>query len=243
VSAECELSICAPAYNEEANLERVVAEWLAMFAREGVRGQIVITDDGSRDSTGAILDRLASEHPNVKAVHFAENGGYGRALRAAIQAADGRLVMTIDSDGQFDAGDYAALRRELEAKGLDLVTGYRLGKRDSALRVLADRALNRLVRWMFHLDLRDTNCALKLARREAIRSLTLEARGYPAPTEICIKAQAHGLRIGEVGVTHREREAGASKLHPWRTGWQFLAFLLYLRRRRKHWRRGVIGDF
>ena len=73
-----------------------------------------------------------------------------------------------------------------------------------------------------------------------LRGLRIEARGYPTPTEICLRLAARGCRIGEQGVTHRERTAGASKLHPWRTAWGFLRFLFYLRRKLQLHRAGII---
>jgi hypothetical protein len=115
-----------------------------------------------------------------------------------------------------------------------------MGKKDSLLRVLADRGMNLLVRAMFGARLRDTNCAIKVVKGEVLRGLRIEARGYPTPTEICLRLAARGYRLGERGVTHRERAAGMSKLHPWRTAWSFLRFLRYLRWKLKLHRAGII---
>jgi hypothetical protein len=81
-----------------------------------------------------------------------------------------------------------------------------------------------------------------VVKGERLRGLRIEARGYPTPTEIVVRLLARGARLGEAGVTHRERAGGASKLHPWRTAWNFLRFLVYLRRKLKLYRARIIVE-
>src|SRR6185503_21043553 len=116
-------------------------------------------NDGSKDRTAQILARLQQRFPRLRVVSFEVNGGYGRALSAAIDATRGRWVATIDSDGQFDLADGLRLLEQAEREGLDGLAGYRQGKKAGFVHVYADRALNLLVRLMFSLDHRDTNCA------------------------------------------------------------------------------------
>jgi dolichol-phosphate mannosyltransferase len=234
------LSVAAPCYNEAEGIEAVVAEWDALLAQRPEPTEIVLCNDGSIDGTAEVLDRLRLRVPRLRVVHNATNGGYGRALSSAIAATRGEYVATIDSDGQFDLADAFDLLGELERGGYDGVTGWRRGKKDSVLRVVADRCMNLLVRALFGTPLRDTNCALKVVKGDVLRDLRIEARGYPTPTEICLRLAARGYRLGERGVTHRERAAGASKLHPWRTAWGFLRFLVYLRCKLKLYRTRII---
>lgn len=236
------LSVAAPCFNEADGIESVVTEWDGVLDRMKEGSEIVLCNDGSTDQTGAVLDRLAQRFPRLRVVHNAKNGGYGRALSCAIAATRGDYVATIDSDGQFDLADAFALLEELERGGYDGVTGWRMGKKDSAFRVLADRCMNLLVRAMFGTRLRDTNCAIKVVKGDLLRALRIEARGYPTPTEICMRLEARGARLGERGVTHRERVAGFSKLHPFRTAWSFFRFLVYLRTKLKLHRAGIIVE-
>jgi len=236
------LSVAAPCFNESESIAAVVAEWEAVLDRLAAPSEIVLCNDGSTDGTAAVLLELQRRHPRLRVVSFEKNGGYGRALSAAIDATRGAWVATIDSDGQFDLADGLRLLELAERQGVDCVTGFRQKKQDSLFRVAADRALNRIVRLMFGLPLRDTNCALKVARGEVLRGLRIEARGYPTPTEICVRLAARGCRLAEAGVSHRERAGGASKLHPWRTGWNFLRFLFYLRRKLKLHRARIIVE-
>jgi glycosyltransferase involved in cell wall biosynthesis len=236
------LSITAPAYNEHEIIEQVVTYWESVFARDGIQGEIVIGDDGSTDGTKDILHRLQGQFPNLVMVDNPVNRGYGYALSSAIARSQGDYVLTIDSDGQFDAGEYTLLWEKMQ-KGYDVVTGYRHRKRDSVLRVVADRVLNLIIRGLFHLHLRDTNCALKLFKGDVARRLTIEARGYPTPTELLVRAQTSGYRIGETGITHRERAGGASKLKALRTSWQMLLFLAYLKYKQKLFKANIINEF
>lgn len=231
VSERIHLSVVAPCFDEAEGIERVVRQWDSLLGREPFASEIVVCDDGSTDATPAILSRVSAEVPRLVVVRFERNGGYGRALSAAIARSRGDVVVTIDSDGQFDLADGIRLARQLEAGGVDCVTGYRRQKADTPLRVAADRGLNQLVRRLFGVDLRDTNCALKAVRGERLRALRIEARGYPTPTEIVVRLAAAGATLDEAPVDHLPRAAGQSKLHPFRTAWAMLRFLTYLRTR------------
>lgn len=244
-SSPCEdvmISIAAPVYNEEACIEGVVREWEAILSRLGISSEIVLCNDGSTDATASILERLQTELPCLRVVGGKVNRGYGHALATAIQACRGRYIITIDSDGQFDLADLDAFWKALSNSSPDGIVGYRIRKQDSWLRVFADRALHLMVRLLFGTRLRDTNCALKMIRRECLQALRLEATGYPFPTEIALKLEASGAKLVELPVRHREREAGESKLKVWRTGWRMFFFLLYLRLRFALFRARIIQE-
>ncbi len=223
------LSVVAPVYNEEENIENVVSYWNKVLDSAEFASEIVLTNDGSTDNTASILARLQKELPRLKVVSFERNGGYGKALTTSIQASSGEWVVTLDSDGQFDLKEYAGLLDKALSEGLDGVTGYRKKKEDTRFRVFADRTLNLIVRTMFRVRFRDTNCALKLIKGSFIRRTNIEARGYPAPTELTVKLCKIGASIGEMGITHIERQGGLSKLNPFAVSINFLKFLFYLR--------------
>jgi glycosyltransferase involved in cell wall biosynthesis len=225
------LSICAPAFDEEECIEDVVAGLLAMLDREAIDGEVLITDDGSRDRTPQILKRMSEADPRLRVVSPGRNQGYGRALRAAIGEARGDFVVTIDSDGQFDPNDIPRLLARQREADFDLVTGHRVRKRDTPLRVGADLGLRALVRTLFGVRVRDPNCALKLIRRRWVQGAKLEADGYPTPTEIVVRAHHEGLAIADIGVAHLPRAGGTTKLRLLRTAVDASRFLLGLRLR------------
>jgi len=235
-----DVSVVAPVYNEAEGIADVVRYWNTVLDGWPMISEIVLTNDGSTDNSREVLDRLAAQFPRLRVIHRQKNSGYGGAMTSSIAASKGCSVVTLDSDGQFDLADARSMIEHLHADKLDAVVGRRAGKRDTLMRVLADRILNRIVRGMFRIRLGDTNCALKVIRGDLLRGLTLEARGFPLPTEIVVKLAALDSRISEQTVSHAERKAGQSSLKVFRTGLNMWRFLWYLRRRIRLFRQGVI---
>ncbi len=234
------LSVVAPAYNEEEVIKTTIQEWASYLKQEKLQAEIVICDDGSTDQTGQILAKLLKIYPHLVVCTNQPNRGYGYALHKAIQHARGKLIMTLDSDGQFEIKEFKKLYRKLKEGRYDCVTGYRYKKRDSFARILADRGFNLIMRTVFGLNFKDTNCAQKLYRHTLIAQMKIEARGYPAPTEIMVKAQEAKWKIGEVPVAHYERKQGMTKLKLFKTSIDVLKFLIYLRFKLHNYRRRII---
>jgi glycosyltransferase involved in cell wall biosynthesis len=237
------LSVAAPAYNEAEGIEAVVREWSTTLAAAQHSFEIVICNDGSRDATGAILARLARELPHLRVIGKETNRGYGSALNTAIAECRGEFIATIDADGQFSVSDALEMVAPLLANQCDAVLGYRVLKSDSWLRRRADRALNRIVRILFGLKHRDTNCALKVVRRRVLQALLIESVGFAFPTEVSIKLHERGARVIEHAVRHADRTAGKSKLQVRRVGWQVMRFLIYLRLRLALYRARILQSF
>ncbi len=235
------LSVVAPVYNEEEVIEKVVRYWFEMLQKTGKSHEVVLGDGGSNDGTIEIINKLSTEYPNLKVVHAGEPGGYGYVLFRAIYDTSGCYVVMLDADGQFDLADCIPMLEKLKNENLDMVTGYRIGKQDTFIRVYADRILNIIVRKMFGLDQKDTNCALKVFKGELIRKMHIEARAWPTPTEIMIRLDTMGSKVGEVGIIHHEREGGETKLKVLRTGIEMFFFLIYMKFKIWLYRRKVIN--
>jgi len=236
------LSIVAPAYNEEKIIRATLQRWQEVITGDGLSAEIVVTNDGSSDNTGIILQDILSEYHNLRIETHPRNLGYGQALSTGIQKTKGDYVITLDSDGQFDITDYRKLLAKA-SEGYDIVTGYRLKKQDTVIRVIADRVLHVLVNFLFGLQLKDVNCALKLFKGAKVRALQIESSGYPAPTELLIKAKAHNYSITEVPVAHYPRTTGTSKLRLLKTGWSTLLFLIYLKFKERLCRWNIVARF
>jgi glycosyltransferase involved in cell wall biosynthesis len=251
------VSFAMPAWNEEENIERAVNECRDTFISMGLSnnpsdkqggghwGEIVVTNDCSKDRTPDILSSLQEKMPNLVIVtHLEKNQGYGRALSDAITASRGTWIATIDSDGQFDPGDLLrmfSLTGGKDAIDIDCVAGYRMKKKDSITRIIADRSLNLIVRIMFGIKHRDTNCAFKLIRGDILRNLQIETNGFQTPTEIILKLNALKYRMVECGVSHRSRGEGKSKLKVLRTSIDFLRFLFYLKNKITLYRKRILA--
>ena len=234
------LSVVAPAYNEGKTIEMVVREWIRVLDHEENEWEIIVTDDGSTDSTGKILSTLAQENNRVKIVSLGTNRGCGHALQQAIVQSRGYYVVTIDADGQFDLSEYTPLLKKLN-EGYDIVTGFRHKKIDSIPRVLLDKIFHLIVKIFFGISLKDTNCALKIFKREVLKEMQIDSRGYSIPTEILIKAKALGYRIGELKITHYQRSRGESKLRVFKVSWQIIVFLFYLKLKLYLYRIGAVN--
>lgn len=211
-----ELSYFFPAHNEAENIEPLVAEALGVLPAMARRFEIIAVDDGSRDATAEIADRLAAEHPDVvRVVHHATNQGYGAALRSGMRASRYQLVAFTDGDRQFRLTDLGnllecLLRPATGAPAPDVVVGYRLKRADPAVRLVYARAYRLALRTFFGLGLRDVDCACKLFRRDALRGVRLESGGAFLSAELLIKLKALGRRVVEVGVPHYPRTAGSA---------------------------------
>jgi glycosyltransferase involved in cell wall biosynthesis len=203
-----ELSVVLPAFNEEARVERVVRDCVAYLTDRMPDHELLIVNDGSRDRTGEILDRLVTEFPHLRPLHHPQNRGYGAALRTGFDAATKRFVFFMDADGQFDIRD---LDRVLPLVTDDdhIVTGFRIERRDPFVRRLYARLFGGfLVRVMLGVRVRDLNCAFKLVPRKVFEHITLESTGALISGELYGRAVRRGFGIKEVGVRHYSRTAG-----------------------------------
>src|SRR3982750_4633980 len=117
------LSVVFPAFNEEANIRAVVEDAYRNIWKFTPIFEIIVVNDGSKDRTGDICDRLVEEFPEVRVVHHPRNRGYGAALKSGIQSARHDLIFFTDADGQFDINEVAALLEDTDA--YDIVAGYR----------------------------------------------------------------------------------------------------------------------
>jgi dolichol-phosphate mannosyltransferase len=205
-----QLSLVIPAYNEEAGIGQAIAEAsesLTEFAREF---EILVVDDGSRDGTAEAVLEAANGRPWIRLLQHPENRGYGAALRTGFKAASYGLVAFTDADCQFFLSDLAwllPLTREFP-----IVVGYRLGRQDPWLRRFMSWGYNRMVRTVLGTRARDCDCALKVFDRDVLGDLLPESRNFFANTEMLTRARQLGYPLAEVGVRHRPRSHGTSKV-------------------------------
>ena len=206
-----ELSYFFPAHNEESNLEPLVDEALATLPSLADRFEIVIVDDGSRDGTGAIADRLVTDHPGiVRVVHHPVNRGYGAAIRSGLRAARFAFVAFTDGDRQFKVADLGRLTERMSrADAPDVVIGFRIKRADPLIRTIYARSYRLANRLFFGLRATDVDCACKLFRREALAGIRVESGGAFLSAELLIKLRARGRSVVEVGVPHYPRTAGS----------------------------------
>ena len=206
----CELSLILPAYNEEAGIARSVIEADEALARLGISYEIIVVDDGSDDRTAANISRLQADRSKVRLVRHELNQGYGAALRTGFAAARGERIAFTDADCQFHLDDLALLLPLTEQN--PIAAGYRIDRKDTFLRKFYSRSYNLLARTLLGTPVRDIDCALKVFRRDALQRILPETHGFFVNTEMLSRARQLHLKIAEVGVRHRPREHGTSKV-------------------------------
>lgn len=199
-------SLVLPAHNESENIEPVVRHVLDVLPNYFDTFEIIVVDDGSKDDTGAIIDRLASEDSRVRTIHHIKNRGYGGALTSGFQASNGDHVMFMDSDRQFDIVDIERLYPYIQSHAI--VAGFRMMRQDELHRRVFAETFNMVVRVLFGVHLRDIDCAFKIFDGDLIRSLELSSPGALINAEIQAKARRQGANLQQVGVRHFPRIAG-----------------------------------
>ena len=205
------LSYFFPAHNEEANLEALVDEALLTLPALADAFEIIAVNDGSKDRTGEIADRLAAAHPDVvRVVHHQVNRGYGGALRSGFEASRYELLAFTDGDRQFRIADIGRLTARLaQADHPDVVVGYRIRRADPFVRIVYARCYKLANRIFFGLRGTDVDCACKLFRREALEGIRVNSGGAFFSAELLNRIRQAGRSIAEVGVPHYPRTAGS----------------------------------
>jgi dolichol-phosphate mannosyltransferase len=222
------LSVVVMAFDELANLEPTVAELLAALARlPPAAHELIIVDDGSRDGTGSLADRLAAAHPGVRVVHHPENRGLGGVYRTGFHEARGDLVTFFPADGQFPATILVDFHPRL--RDHDLVLGYLPRRHSSLLARGLSLAEKVLYRGLFGPMPRYQG--IFMVRRELLASLDLRTtgRGWGVVMEMVLRIARGGHRVTSVPTELRPRLSGRSKVNNPRAVWNNLRQAFALR--------------
>jgi glycosyltransferase involved in cell wall biosynthesis len=203
-----DLSIVVPLYNEEESVGPLVdAVREALTAHPS--WELVLVDDGSRDSTAQVAGALAAADPRIVLLQLARNYGQTQAMQAGFDRAQGSIVVSMDGDLQNDPRDIPLLVAKLD-EGYDLVAGYRMRRQDKVVtRKIPSWVANRMIIWLTGVRIRDNGCSLKAYRRDLLDQLHLYSdmhRFLPA-----LAAATANARIAEVPVRHHARRFGVSK--------------------------------
>ncbi len=206
-NATTELSILVPVYNEVESLTTLQAEIREVCHRFDINYEIVFVDDGSTDGSGALLDDLAKDDPNIAVIHFRRNFGKSSALAAGFEYVRGDIVITLDADLQDDPAmipEFIKLIRE----GVDLVSGWKQVRHDPIDKTVPSRIFNSVLSRLSGVKLHDFNCGFKAYRFECVNELRVYGGFHRF---LPVLAHDRGFRIEELIVQHRPRQFGRSK--------------------------------
>ncbi len=213
-----EMSVVVPVKNEAENIQPLIEEICA--ALEGkISFEIVYVDDGSDDETPQKLRDMQVKLDNLRVVTHRQSCGQSTAVRSGVKQAQGRVIATLDGDGQNDPADIPALYDELvkdDNQDYLLMAGWRAKRHDSAFKLWQSRNANKIRAGLLGDNTPDTGCGLKVFTRDAFLDLPYFNHMHRFLPALMIR---RGGRVQSVQVNHRARERGVSKYGMWNRLW------------------------
>ncbi|WP_312697618.1 glycosyltransferase family 2 protein [Sphingobacterium mizutaii] len=210
-----DISVVIPLYNEEESLPELTAWIKRVMDANNFTYEIVMVDDGSKDSSWKVIKGLKKENENVIGIRFRRNYGKSAALNVGFAAAEGDVVITMDADLQDSPDEIPELYDRIKDQGADLVSGWKKKRYDPLTKTLPTKLFNSATRSMSGIDnLHDFNCGLKAYKKDVVKSIEVygEMHRY-----IPVLAKWAGFsNIQEQVVQHYPRKYGTTKFGPGR---------------------------
>ena len=219
-----EVSVVMPCLNEQETLGKCIKKAQRTLKSLGIRGEVVIADNGSSDDSVAIARRLGAR------VVYQPLRGYGAAYLAGLSAAEGQFIVIGDSDDTYDFTDLKRFITPL-SDGYDLVIGNRFkgkilpGAMPWARRYIGNPILSGLLCFLFGTPISDSHCGMRSFTRSSYQRMALETIGMEFASEMVVKAVEANLKILEIPITYHPR-GGESKLNAIRDALRHIYFLL-----------------
>lgn len=232
------LSVIIAAYNEEDRLNATLTRVDAYLREIGISFEIILVNDGSTDSTAAVLEGLRGTIPSLSVISYAGNRGKGYALRQGVLASRGGLVLICDADLSTPIEEVERLGDPIVAQEFDVAIGSRALDMSYILRQQPwwrrsmGKIFNHIVRLLVLNEFQDTQCGFKLFRGDLARELFRRAHidRFAFDVEILLLARQSGHRVAEVPVVWRNHPG--SKVNPLTDSWRMLRDVIHLRRTR-----------
>jgi glycosyltransferase involved in cell wall biosynthesis len=225
-SRQVEVSVVIPCLNEANSVAYCIDKAMVAFREIGISGEVVIADNGSTD--GSI--EIAEKH-GARVVHVATKG-YGNALRAGIEAAEGQFVIMGDADDSYDFSEVPKFVNGWR-EGNDLVMGNRLrgvikpGAMPWHHRYIGTPVMSAILNTFFRAGIGDVNCGMRGFTKELYNRLDLRTTGMEFASEFAIKTAKIGARVSEVPITlWPDKRGRPPHLRSFRDGWRHLRFML-----------------
>ncbi|RJO65034.1 MAG: glycosyltransferase family 2 protein [Candidatus Omnitrophota bacterium] len=224
MSEQIEASVVLPCLNEEKAIGVCIRKIQEVFKEQGIRGEIIVADNGSTDSSREIASGLGAK------VFIEQQRGYGAAYLRGLREALGRFIVMGDSDNSYDFYEIPKFLEPLK-KGYDFVLGSRFkGKiKKGAMpwmnRYIGNPILSGMCRLFFKTKLSDIHCGMRSFTKEAFEKMKLKSTGMEFATEMVFSALLNNLKIYEIPIEYFPRH-GASKLSPLYDAWRHIRFML-----------------
>jgi len=205
--SKIEISIIIPVYNEEDNVWPLYDNLEPVLSNLGRNYEVILVDDGSKDSTYNKLKQLHEKNSHFKVIKFRRNFGQTPAMRAGFDFASGGIIITLDADLQNDPKDIPKILEKMD-EGYDIVSGWRKNRKDNALRRFPSIVANKIISVLFRVRLHDYGCTLKAYRKEVLDNIELYGEMHRYIPAI---ASWMGVKVAEIPVNHYARKFGRAK--------------------------------
>ncbi|MFA8450055.1 MAG: glycosyltransferase family 2 protein [Bacteroidales bacterium] len=204
-----DISVVIPLYNEEESLPELNGWISKVMESNHFSYEVIYVDDGSKDTSWEVVDKLSEGSEHVKGIRFRRNYGKSAALNMGFRYCNGDVVITMDADLQDSPEEIPELYRMIKEDKYDLVSGWKKKRYDPISKTIPSKFFNWTTRKMSGIHLNDFNCGLKAYRKDVVKTIEVygEMHRY-----IPVIAKFNGFdRIGEKVVSHQERKYGITK--------------------------------
>jgi glycosyltransferase involved in cell wall biosynthesis len=204
-----DISVVVPLYNEEESLPELYS-WIKRVMDENKFSfEVVFVDDGSKDNSWKVIEKLHAQDPNAKGIKFQRNYGKSAALQKGFEAVLGRVVITMDADLQDSPDEIPELYRMITEEDLDVVSGWKKKRYDPVTKTIPTKLYNWAARRITGIHLHDFNCGLKAYKNVVVKSIEVygDMHRYIPP----LAKYAGFNKIGEKVVQHQARKYGTTK--------------------------------
>ena len=204
-----DISLVIPLFNEEESLSELHA-WIQRVMRDhNFSYEILFVDDGSKDASWSVIEGLNFKDENVKGIKLQRNYGKSAALQNGFEAAEGRVVITMDADLQDSPDEIPELHRLIIEEDFDVISGWKKKRFDPITKTLPTKLYNWAARVITGIKLHDFNCGLKAYKNEVVKSIEVygDMHRYIPP----LAKYAGFTKIGEKVVQHQARKFGVTK--------------------------------
>ncbi len=222
-----DISVIVPVKDEDENITLLAGEIDTAMAKMNYSWECLWVDDGSTDDTLSRISKIGETNPRHRYLSLERNFGQSAAMAAGFKHAEGRILVTLDGDGQNDPADIPMLVNRLISENADMVNGRRRKREDSLIRKISSRLGNGFRNWVTGENVRDVGCSLRAFRRPCVEHVPV-FKGMHRFLPTLVRIVGYG-RIVEISVNHRPRERGQTKYGIGNRLWVGLADTLAVR--------------
>lgn len=204
------LSVILPAYNDEKSICPIIKKAIYILPKIARSFEIIVVNDGSKDSTLGNLLRLKKDIKYLKLINHDKNLGYGAALSSGFKAAKKEFIFYTDGDGQYDISELKNLIPLMDSE-TDVVTGFKMQRSDQLHRKIIGFLYNKINRFVFNLKVKDIDCDFRIIRRSVLKRIEFNIKSGAFDVFLIKKLQDQKARFKEIPVSHYPRAYGTSQ--------------------------------